>query len=236
EDEGNGEEDLGIYIGEEERHFEEEKEDELYKEININQGRGLQESLEVEDSHVTLTPVNPDGQQQSSLVSSQFVTSLLNPTLGVGMELIFETTSQLDVPTPTSVAPLPITTPTMTSSTIATTTTTTSQAPILSTTVPSNIIQNLPSFGSFFCFKDRLRSLEANFSEAMQTNQFAGAVSAIPRIVHQYMEQWMNEAVKVAIQIQSDRLRDETQRENDEFLITVDENMKKIIKEQVKEQ
>nr|GEX05409.1 hypothetical protein [Tanacetum cinerariifolium] len=47
---------------------------------------------------------------------------------------------------------------------------------------------------------------------------------------------WMNEAVKVAVQIQSDRLRDEAQRENEEFLKTVDENMQKIIKEQVKEQ
>nr|GEX32447.1 retrovirus-related Pol polyprotein from transposon TNT 1-94 [Tanacetum cinerariifolium] len=46
----------------------------------------------------------------------------------------------------------------------------------------------------------------------------------------------MNEADRVAVQIQSDRLRDETQRENDEFLRTVDENIKKIIKEQVKEQ
>nr|GFC91725.1 hypothetical protein [Tanacetum cinerariifolium] len=34
----------------------------------------------------------------------------------------------------------------------------------------------------------------------------------------------------------SDRLRDEAQRENEEFLKTVDENMQKIIKEQVKEQ
>nr|GFA66068.1 hypothetical protein [Tanacetum cinerariifolium] len=33
-----------------------------------------------------------------------------------------------------------------------------------------------------------------------------------------------------------DHLRDEAQRDNDEFLKTVDENMKKIIKEQVKEQ
>nr|GEW57540.1 hypothetical protein [Tanacetum cinerariifolium] len=180
---------------------EEEEEDELYRDVKINQGRGLQASLKVKDSHVTLTLVNSDGQQQSSSMSSQFVTSLLNPTLDVGMESIFETTSQLDVSTPTFVAPLPITTPTMTSSTIATTITTT-QAPILPTT----------------------------------TNQFAGAVSAIPGIVQHYMDQRMNEAVKVAIQIQSDWLRDEAQRENDEFLRTIDENIKKIIKEQVKEQ
>nr|GEV58218.1 hypothetical protein [Tanacetum cinerariifolium] len=183
----------------------------------------------------TLTPVNPDGQQQSSLVSSQFLTSMLNPTLDVGMESIFETTSQLDVQTPTSVAPLPISAPTMTPSTISTITTT-SQAPILPTTVSGTIIQNLPNFGSLFCFDDRLRSLETNFSEAMQTNQFTGAVSAIPEIVQRFMDQRMNEAVKVTVQIQSDRFREEAQSENDEFFKTVDENMKKIIKEQVKEQ
>nr|GEX38960.1 hypothetical protein [Tanacetum cinerariifolium] len=59
----------------------------------------------------------------------------------------------------------------------------------------------------------------------MQTNQFAGAVSAIPGIVQRYMDQWMNEAVKVAIQIQSDRLCDEAQKENDEFLKTINENL-----------
>nr|GFB68258.1 hypothetical protein [Tanacetum cinerariifolium] len=52
----------GLNIGEEERHIEEEEEDELYKDININQGRRIQAYLEVEDSHVTLTPVNPDDQ------------------------------------------------------------------------------------------------------------------------------------------------------------------------------
>nr|GEY16941.1 hypothetical protein [Tanacetum cinerariifolium] len=233
-DEGDGEEDQGLNISEKERHVEEEEEYELYKDVNINQGRGIQANLEVEDSYMTLTLVKPGGQQESSSVSSQFVTSMLNPTLDVGMESIFGTTSQMDVSTPTSVAPLPITTPTMTSSIIATTTTT-SQAPILPT-ISSNIIQHLPSFGSLFCFDDRLRSLEENFSEFRQMNQFVGAVSLIPGIVNHYMDQQMNEAVKVAVQIQSDRLRDETQRENDEFLRTVDENIKKIIKEQVKEQ
>nr|GEZ46807.1 hypothetical protein [Tanacetum cinerariifolium] len=187
DDDGDGEEDQGLNICKEERHVKEEEEDELYRDVNINQGRGIQETLEVEDSHVTLTLVNPDG-----------------------MESIFETTSQMDVQTPTFVAPLPITTPTMTSS-IATTTTT-SQAPILTTIAPSTIIQNLPNFGLLFGFNNRLGTLEANLSERM------------------------NEAVKVAVQIQSDRLCDEAQKENDEFLRTIDENMKKIIKEQVKEQ
>nr|GFD00309.1 hypothetical protein [Tanacetum cinerariifolium] len=100
-------EDLGLNVGGEEGHVEEEEEDELYRDVNLNQGRGIQATLDVEDSHVTLTLVNPDGQQHISSVSSQFVTSMLNPTLDV----------------------------------------------------------------------------EANFSEAMQTSQFARAVSAIPGIV-----------------------------------------------------
>nr|GFB79687.1 hypothetical protein [Tanacetum cinerariifolium] len=82
----------------------------------------------------------------------------------------------------------------------------------------------------------RLKTLEANFSEFTQTNQFAGVVSSIPEIVHRYIDQRMNEEVKVAVQLQSDRLRDEPQKENNEFLKTIDENMQKIIKEQVKEQ
>nr|GEZ24474.1 hypothetical protein [Tanacetum cinerariifolium] len=212
--ENSDDEDLGLNISGKEGHIKEEEEDELYRDVNSNQGRGIQETLDVEDSHVTLTQVNPDGQQY---------------------RVDLETTSQLDVQTPNSVAPLPISAPTMMPPTIATTTTT-SQAPILPTTFSSNIIQNLPNFGSLFHFDDRLRSLEAKFSKAMQTNQFARAVSAIPEIIHRYMDQRMNEAVKVAVQIQSDRLRDEAQRDNDEFFKTVNENMQKIIKEQVKEQ
>nr|GEZ02726.1 hypothetical protein [Tanacetum cinerariifolium] len=73
EDEGDGEEDQGLNVNEEE-HVEEEKEDKLYRDVNINQERGLQATLEVKDTHVTLTPINSDGQQESSSVSSQFVT------------------------------------------------------------------------------------------------------------------------------------------------------------------
>nr|GEW51125.1 hypothetical protein [Tanacetum cinerariifolium] len=53
-------------------------------------------------------------------------------------------------------------------------------------------------------------------------------------IVHRYMDQKMNKAVQVAVQ--SDKLRVEAQKENDDFLKTINENMQKIIKEQVKEQ
>nr|GEV01493.1 hypothetical protein [Tanacetum cinerariifolium] len=153
EDEGDGEQDQALNIGEEERLNKEEEAEELYRDVDINQGRGIQVNQEVKDSHVTLTATAS-----------------------------------------TSMAPLPITAPTMTPSTIATITTT-SQAPILPTTISSDITQNLPNFALVFCFDDRLRSLEQNFSEVMQTNQFTSVVSSIPGIVKHYMDQRMNEAV-----------------------------------------
>nr|GFC48844.1 hypothetical protein [Tanacetum cinerariifolium] len=80
----------------------------------------------------------------------------------------------------------------------------------------------------------RLKTLEAIFSEFMQTNQFVETVSSISRIVDRYIDHEMNEAVKVAVQLQSDRLRDEAQAENEDFINKLDENIQKIIKEQVK--
>nr|GFD38425.1 hypothetical protein [Tanacetum cinerariifolium] len=103
-------------LSEEARIQEEEDADELYRYVNINQGRGLQVTQNVKDTHVTLTPVNPDGPQESSSMSS-FVSSMLNPI-----------------------------------------------------------------------------------------SDFADAVSAIPGIIHQYMDQKMKEAVREAVQIQTDRL------------------------------
>nr|GEU63870.1 reverse transcriptase domain-containing protein [Tanacetum cinerariifolium] len=116
----------------EEEHIEEEEEDELYRD------------------------------QESSSVSSQFVTSMLNPISDVGIESIFATASS-------SVAPLPTSTPIMTPSTISTIKTI-SQAPIPPTLISSEVLQNLPTFALVFRFDDRLKSLEANFSKFRQTN------------------------------------------------------------------
>nr|GEV61419.1 hypothetical protein [Tanacetum cinerariifolium] len=179
DDEGNGEENLEMNVGREKGQDEEDEEDKLYRDVNINLGRGIQmadfhTTQEFEDLHVTLTP----------------------------------TTYQMDVQTPTSVAPLPVSAPIVTPSTI-TTITTTQQAPTPSTTAPSTLLQDLPNFGSLFGFDHRLKTLEANFYKFMQTNKFARAC---------------------------ERLYDEAQAEYDDFLKTIDENMQKIIEEQVKEQ
>ncbi|GJR20471.1 hypothetical protein Tco_0968998 [Tanacetum coccineum] len=104
------------------------------------------------------------------------------------------------------------------------------------TTVPSSSLQDLPNFGSLFGFDHRLKTLETDFSEFKQTNQFAAAVSSIPGIVDAYLANKMHEAVKIVVQLQSDRLRDEAQAENEDFINKLDDNIKKIIKDQVKEQ
>nr|GEZ79177.1 hypothetical protein [Tanacetum cinerariifolium] len=170
EDDGNGEEDQGLRISEEERMHEEEEADELYRDVDINRGRGLQVSQDIEDSHVTLTPVHSDGQQESSLMSS-FMTSLLNPIIDPGIESIFTTGSS-------SVTPIPLPKYTINPS-IMTTTTTASQPPIPPTSIPCDIVQTLLTLALVFCFEDRVKSLEVNFSEFMRTNQSPEAVSNI---------------------------------------------------------
>nr|GEU49602.1 Gag-Pol polyprotein [Tanacetum cinerariifolium] len=127
EDDGNGEEDQGLRVSAEQRLIEEEA-DELYRDVDINQGRGLHLSQDIEDSHVTLTLVHPDGQQENSSVSS-FVTRMLNPISDAGVESIFTTASS-------SVAPLPTPIPTMTPS-IITTIKTASHPPIPPTPIPN---------------------------------------------------------------------------------------------------
>nr|GEX16737.1 hypothetical protein [Tanacetum cinerariifolium] len=125
-----------------------------------------------------------------------------------GIDSLFESTPRVDVPVTTTVEPLLMTAPTLPPPSIPTISQV-QQAPALSpATAPSTSLQDLPNF----------------------------AVSSIPGIVDRYLDQQMNEAVKVAVQLQSDKLRDEAQAENEDFLNKLDENIQKIIKEQVKEQ
>nr|GEZ07735.1 hypothetical protein [Tanacetum cinerariifolium] len=151
EDDGNNEED------------QEEEVDELYRDVDINQGRGLQVSQDIEDSHVTLTPTRSDGQQESSSTSS-FVTNLLNPIIDPGVESIFTTGSSTVTPIP---SPQSIMTPS-----IILTFTTASQLLIPPTPIPSLDLQNLPTFTSVFRFEDRVKLLEVNFSNISENDEF----------------------------------------------------------------
>ncbi|GJR05156.1 hypothetical protein Tco_0528140 [Tanacetum coccineum] len=81
-----------------------------------------------------------------------------------------------------------------------------------------------------------LKALEDNFSELRQTNQYAEALSSIPGIVDHYLTNKMQEAVDVAVQLKYDKIREESHNENQQFLDSIDEGMKKVIKEQVKKE
>nr|GFA28719.1 hypothetical protein [Tanacetum cinerariifolium] len=71
DDEGNDDASLGLNVENKEEQDAEDDEDELYRDVNINlDGRDVHTTQEFEDTQVTLTPVNPDGQQQSSSMSS----------------------------------------------------------------------------------------------------------------------------------------------------------------------
>ncbi|GJQ91366.1 hypothetical protein Tco_0002505 [Tanacetum coccineum] len=146
---------------------EEDEANELYRDMNVNlEGRDtemkdaprtiVQTNQVIEDTHVIITPVNPEAQQQSSSVSYGFVSNMLNPSPDTG-----------------------------------------------------------------------LKTLELIFSELNKENQFAVAVSLIPSIVDVYLANKMHEAIKIAIQLQSDRLKDEAQAENADFINKLDENIKK---------
>nr|GEW45902.1 hypothetical protein [Tanacetum cinerariifolium] len=204
DDESNDDERHGMNVGGDEGPDAEDDE-ELYRDVNINlEGRDVQmtdihTTQVLEDTHVTLTPVNPDGQQQSSSVSSQFVRSMFNPSPDAGIDSLFESTPRVDVPVTTTVVPLLVTAPTLHPPSIPIMSQV-QQAPTpTSTTAPSTFLQDLPNFGSLFGFDHRLTTLEANFSKFMQTNQFVKFVSSIHGIVDRYIDYRMNEAVKLAI-------------------------------------
>ncbi|GJX67576.1 retrovirus-related pol polyprotein from transposon TNT 1-94 [Tanacetum coccineum] len=180
----------------EEATHEEDEAIKLYRDVNVNlEGRdtvmtdaplpNVQATQEIEDTHVILTaPINPKGQQQSSSVSSGFVSNMLNPRPDTSIDSIFNTkaTSLVDVPV-TTIAEPPLVSATTLPLPSTHLITHLQQTPIpMPVIVPSSSLQDLPNFGSLF------------------------------------------------------RLRDEAQAENADFLNKLDDNIKKIIKDQVKEQ
>ncbi|GJV11995.1 hypothetical protein Tco_1353536 [Tanacetum coccineum] len=106
-------------MNEEEKNGEAEV-DALYRDVNVNlEGRDsemtdapgtiIQTTQVIEDTHVIITPVNPEGQQQSSSMSSGLVSNMLNPSPDTGMDSLFnlntKSTSLVDVPVTTFAEP-----------------------------------------------------------------------------------------------------------------------------------
>ncbi|GKB65387.1 hypothetical protein Tco_0921573, partial [Tanacetum coccineum] len=178
------------------------EEEELDEEETNDEGEtSVQTTQVIEDSHVIITPVNPEDFPDTTIAEPPLLSTT---TLPLPPTPLITHLQQTPVPTPA--------------------------------TIPSSSLKYLPNFGSLFGFDHRLKTLENNFSKFKQANQFATIVSLIPGIIDTYLAKKMNEAVKIAVQLQSDRLRDEAEAENEEFLNKLDDNIKKIIKDQVIEQ
>ncbi|GJT97255.1 hypothetical protein Tco_1092773 [Tanacetum coccineum] len=135
----------------------------------------IQTTQVIQDTHVIITLVNPEGQQQSSSVSSGFVSNMLNPSPDTGIDSIFnlntESTSSVDV-SATTIAKPPL---------LSTTPLPLPPTPLIThlqqTSVPtpvavlSSSLQDLPNFGSLFS----------------------------PGIVDTYLANKINEVIKTAI-------------------------------------
>ncbi|GJZ90264.1 hypothetical protein Tco_0662191 [Tanacetum coccineum] len=143
----------------------------------------VQATQETEDTHVIITaPVNVEG------IDSIFT-------------LNTEETSRVDVPV-TTIAEPPLVSATTLPPPPTSLITHMQQTPFpIPTTIPSSSLQDLPNFGSLFGFDHRLKTLETDFSEFKQTNQFAKAVSSILGIVDAYLANKMHETVKTADQV-----------------------------------
>ncbi|GKE15140.1 hypothetical protein Tco_1422717 [Tanacetum coccineum] len=96
----------------EEKINEEEEVNEMYNDVNINlEGRdtemtdallaNVQATQVIEDTHVIITAVTPEVQQQSSFVSSGFISKMFNPNPDTGIDSILnpniKSTSLVDV-------------------------------------------------------------------------------------------------------------------------------------------
>nr|GEV22993.1 phospholipase-like protein [Tanacetum cinerariifolium] len=210
----------------EEKMYEEENDDiakELYGDLNITHGLRDTDMTNVEQGgedqqnasheywfkqeedagHVTLTTVHDktEGTMQSSSVSSNFTSKLLNlDNTGLDANEIASLMNTSTVP-----APPPPVNPSSHLTIIP------QQQTPDSTTTTTNLIVSLPkipNFASLFQFDQRVFALEIK----------------------------LKEEVNVAVWLKSNKLREEAQAENQEFLNQVDSTRKAIIKEQVKAQ
>ncbi|GJU92497.1 hypothetical protein Tco_1304920 [Tanacetum coccineum] len=214
----------------EEKKYEEEDDDvtmELYGYLNLTQGlrdtdmtkaeQGggdqLNASYELEfvqeedDGHVTLTAVHD--KAEGTMQSSSITSNFTSKILDLDNTgpYVNEIASLMN--TLTVPPPTPLTNP---SSHLITDP---QQKTPDSTTTTTNQTITLPEIPNF---------------------QFAKVVSSILGIVDQYLASKMKEAVDVAVRLQSNKLKEEAEAENQEFFNQVDSTMKAIIKEQVKAQ
>ncbi|GJS83710.1 hypothetical protein Tco_0750251 [Tanacetum coccineum] len=137
-----------------------------------------------------------------------------------------EATSLVDVPVTTNAEPPLLSTTTLPPTPLITHL---QQTPVPSPgTVPSSPLQDLPNFVSLFGFDHRLKTLETDFSEFKQTNQFSKAVSSIPGIVDAYLANKMHEAVKTV-----DQLKEQVKAQVSKILPKIEKTVNEQLEDEV---
>ncbi|GJS07377.1 hypothetical protein Tco_0364173 [Tanacetum coccineum] len=189
DEEENQEDDDNVMGGKQEN----KEDEELYGDLNLN--------LDRRDAEI-------------SSVLSDLVSKFINPSPDIGIDLILNPNVQSDIPVNVSVF---ATTNTPSSDT------TIPQPPIpiiqsqqqthnsttTTTTIPTITFLEIPNFASLFGFKLRVSLLETELFELKQTNQFAEALSSIRGIVDKYLASQIKDAVNVAVQLKSNKLKEE---------------------------
>nr|GEZ02631.1 hypothetical protein [Tanacetum cinerariifolium] len=185
DDEGNDDESYGMNVGGDKGPNAEDDDEELYEDVNINlEGRYIQmtdvhTTQVLEDTHVTLTPVKPDG-----------------------IDSLFESTPLVDVPVTTTVVPLLVTAPTLPPPSIPIISQV-QQAPAPSlATAPSTSLQDLPNFGSLFGFdhsqaknEDFLNKLDENIQKIIKEQVKEQVKVQVSKILPK-IEKTVNEQLK----------------------------------------
>ncbi|GKB22820.1 hypothetical protein Tco_0862221, partial [Tanacetum coccineum] len=138
---------------------EEDDANKLYRDVNVN--------LEGRDTLMTDAPLPNVQATQETEDTHVILTAPINPE-----DVLITTIAEPPLVFATTLPPPP--TPLITH---------VQQTPFpIPTTAPCTSLQDLLNFGSLFGFDYRLKTLETNFSDFKQMNQFAKAVSSIPGI------------------------------------------------------
>ncbi|GJX56601.1 hypothetical protein Tco_0286498 [Tanacetum coccineum] len=247
DDDGNDDDDDDDETGEEKMDEEEDNDvtKELYKDVNVNlrdkdadmteaeQGGADQHNVsyrsgfeqEEKDAHVTLTTVHDktEGPMQSSFISSDFTSKLLNlknpsPDFNEIASLINTATIHPPPPSINHLQQQATPTPTPTTSEVTTS------------------FPTLPDFSFVFKFNDKVTNLEKDVSEMKQVYQYAQALSFIPAIIDRYLGNKLVETIQKAIHTQTAECKKEALADKKEYIDLIDTSVRTIIIEEVKAQ
>ncbi|GKC38813.1 hypothetical protein Tco_1051197, partial [Tanacetum coccineum] len=191
----------------------EEEVDELYRDVNVN--------LEGRDTEMTNAPCTIV-QTTQVIEDTHVIITMVNPKgQKLSSSVSYGFVSNMLNPSPDTGIDSIFNLNTESTSLVDVQVTTIAETPLLSATTlpppPTPLILHLQQ-------------------TPVPTPETVPIVSLIFGIVDMYLANKLNEAVKIAVQLQLNRLRDEAQADNEDFINKLDDNIKKIIKEQVKEQ